>query len=134
MQNPDGTLGELIEVGGKTYAEAIEMGIAPMMAAAHNQWNYTYGGRAMPDLLQDNTWFALREISLGYKLPENICKKFGANYLRLGFTARNVCYIINKLNDNINPAAISSNNPLVPIDMGGVPFSRSYAVNLSVRF
>ena len=134
LQNPDGTLGELIEVGGKTYAEAIEMGIAPMMAAAHNQWNYTYGGRAMPDLLQDNTWFALREISLGYKLPENICKKFGANYLRLGFTARNVCYIINKLNDNINPAAISSNNPLVPIDMGGVPFSRSYAVNLSVRF
>ena len=141
LQNVDGTLGELVEVGGMTYMDAINgksewggLGIAPMMTAVHYAYNYTYGGRAMPDLLQDNTWFALREISLGYRLPENICKKFGANYLRVGFTARNICYIINKLSDGINPAAISSNNPLVPIDMGGVPFSRTYAVNLSVRF
>ena len=133
-QNPDGSMGEMIEVGGLTYSEALNKGIVPMMAAAYYQYNYNYGGRALPNLLQDNTWFALREISLGYRLPENICKKFGANYLRLGFTARNICYLINKLSDGINPAAISSNNPLVPIDMGGVPFNRTYAVNLSVRF
>ena len=134
IQNPDGTMGEMIEVGGKTYAEALQMGIMPMMASAYYTYNYGWGAINMPGVIQDNTWFALREISLGYRLPENICKKFGANYLRLGFTARNICYIVNKLSDGINPAAITSNNPLVPIDMGGVPFTRSYAFNLSVRF
>ena len=134
LQNPDGTMGEMIEVGGKTYKEALDMGISPMMASTYYWYNYNFGAINMPGIIQDNTWFALREISLGYKLPENICKKFGANYLRLGVTARNICYIINKLEDHINPAAITSNNPLVPIDMGGVPFTRSFAFNLSVRF
>ena len=131
LENADGTKGEMIEVGGKTYKEALEMGIRPMMAAAHYMYNYNI---AMPEKFQDNTWFALREISLGYKLPENICKKFGANYLRVGFTARNVCYIINKLTDGLNPASISSNNPLTPADMTGVPFTRTFAFNLNVRF
>ena len=131
LENPDGTPGEMIEVGGKTYKEALEMGIRPMITGVHHYYNY---GIAHPDKFQDNTWFALREISLGYKLPENICKKFGANYLRVGFTARNVCYIINKLTDGLNPASISSNNPLTPADIAGVPFSRTYAFNLSVRF
>ena len=134
LQNSDGSAGELIDVGGKTYAEALEMGIRPMMASAWYQWNYGSGMCAMPGSIQDNTWFALREITLGYRLPENICKKFGANYLRLGFTARNICYIINKLSDGLNPASISSNNPLLPQDIGGVPFSRTYALNLTVRF
>ena len=131
LENPDGTAGDLIEVGGKTYKEALEMGIRPMITGVHHYYNYSI---AHPDKFQDNTWFALREISLGYKLPENICKKFGANYLRVGFTARNVCYLINKLTDGLNPASISSNNPLTPADIAGVPFSRTYAFNLNVRF
>ena len=138
LQNPDGTKGEMVEVGGMTYMEAIEgkpewggLGIRPMMTGFHHSYNYSI---AHPDKFQDNTWFALREISLGYRLPENICKKFGANYLRVGFTARNVCYLINKLTDGLNPASISSNNPLTPADIAGVPFSRTYAFNLNVRF
>ena len=55
-------------------------------------------------------------------------------YLRLGFTARNVCYLINKLTDGLNPMSISSNNPLQPMDIGAVPFYRTYAFNLTVRF
>ena len=132
LENADGTKGEMVDVGGMTYKEAVEeLGIRPMMAAQHRRYNYSI---AMPEKFQDNTWFALREISLGYRLPENICKKFGANYLRVGFTARNVCYLINKLTDGLNPASISSNNPLTPADIAGVPFSRTYAFNLNVRF
>ena len=134
-QNPDGSVGPLVDVGGMTYKDAVEkMNIRPVMTGAWYAWNYGWGMPAMPESIQDNTWFALREITLGYRFPESICKKFGANYLRVGFTARNVCYIINKLTDGLNPAAISSNNPLRPMDIGGVPFSRSYAVNLTVRF
>jgi iron complex outermembrane receptor protein len=88
----------------------------------------------MPGSIQNNTWLSLREITLGYRLPERFCHKFGANYLRLGVTARNICYLINKLSDGLNPASISSNNPLQPMDIGGVPFYRTYSVNLTVRF
>ena len=134
-QNPDGTVGELVEVGGMTYKDAVEkMNIRPVMTGAWYGWNYGWGMPCMPGSIQDNTWFALREITMGYRFPESICKKFGANYLRVGFTARNICYIINELTDGLNPAAISSNNPLQPMDIGGVPFSRSYALNLTVRF
>ncbi len=127
--NPDQT----IDVSGLTYAEALEKGMQPMMASFYYHGNLGWG---MPSELglQDNTWFALREITAGYRLPEKICKKFGANYLRLGFTARNLGYIINKLTDGLNPEAVSSNDPLRPMDIGGVPFSRSYTFNLTVRF
>lgn len=135
VQNPDGTAGELVDVGGMTYKDALEQkNIRPVMTGSWYAWNYGWGMAAMPGSIQDNTWFCLREITLGYRLPENICRKFGANYLRLGFTARNICYIINKLTDGLNPASISSNNPLQPMDIGGVPFYRTYAVNLTVRF
>ncbi len=137
-QNPDGTAGELVDVSGMTYKDAVEkMNIRPAMASVWYVYNGGWGmytGIDDFDPIQDNTWFCLREITLGYRLPENICEKFGANYLRLGFTARNICYLINKLSDGLNPAAISSNNPLQPMDIGGVPFSRTYAVSLTVRF
>ena len=134
-QNPDGTAGEKVDVSGMTYKDAVEkMNIRPVMTGTWYLYNYGWGMPAMPNSIQDNTWFALREITLGYRLPENLCKKFGANYLRLGFTARNICYLINKLTDGLNPASISSNNPLTPFDIGGVPFYRTYALNLTVRF
>lgn len=124
---------QTIDVGGMTYREALEKGVRPMMASTYYRYNFGWG---MPSELglQDNTWFCLREITVGYRLPENICKKFGANYLRVGLTARNICYLVNKLTDGLNPESISSNNPLQPIDIGGVPFARTYALNLTLRF
>ena len=137
-QNPDGTAGPMVDVGGLTYAEAVEQkNIMPTTTAMWYVWNYGWGGYyipQMPNALQDNTWICLREITLGYRLPERFCKSFGANYLRLGFTVRNVCYLLNKLTDGLNPASISSNNPLQPMDIGAVPFYRTYAFNLTVRF
>lgn len=133
--NADGSLGDLVDVGGMTYADAVsQKGIAPVLTGTWYRYNYGWGMPAFPEAIQDNTWFCLREITLGYRLPEKFCHKFGANYLRLGFTARNICYLINKLTDGLNPASISSNNPLQPMDIGGVPFYRTFAFNLTVRF
>ncbi|WP_314951642.1 SusC/RagA family TonB-linked outer membrane protein [Tannerella forsythia] len=122
-----------IDVSGLTYKEALEKGIRPMPAGMYYMANLGWGMPAELGL-QENTWFALREVTLGYRLPEHICKKIGANYFRVGLTARNLGYLINKLKDGLNPASISSNNPLQPIDIGGVPFARTYALNLTIRF
>lgn len=135
VQNPDGSVGKMVDVGGMTYADAVaQKNIRPVMTGSWYMANYGWGMPIMPGSIQDNTWFCLREITLGYRLPQNLCKKFGAHYLRLGLTARNVVYIINKLSDGLNPASISSNNPLQPMDIGAVPFYRTFAVNLTVRF
>lgn len=122
-----------IDVGGLTYKEALDKGIRPMPAGAYYYYNLGWG---MPAELgiQDNTWFALREVTLGYRLPEKILNKFGANYFRIGLTARNLGYLVNKLTDGLNPASISNNNPLTPMDIGTVPFSRTYAINFTLRF
>lgn len=124
---------ERIDVGGLTYKEALDKGIRPMPTGAYFTYNYGWG---MPAELgiQDNTWFALREITLGYRLPEKVLNKFGANYFRVGLTARNIGYLVNKLTDGLNPMSISNNNPLTPHDIGAVPFSRTYAINFTVRF
>ena len=122
-----------IDVSGLTYADALAKGIQPMMSSTYHMYNYGWGMPA--DLgMQNNTWLSLREVSLGYRMPESILSKFGANYLRLGVTARNLGYLVNKLSDGLNPESISSNNPLKPLDIGGVPFSRTFSINLTVRF
>lgn len=125
--------GERIDVGGLTYLEALERGINPMPAGAFYAYNLGWG---MPSELglQDNTWFALREITVGYRLPESVLNKLGANYFRIGVTARNLGYLVNKLTDGLNPASISNNNPLTPMDIGAVPFSRTYSLNFTLRF
>ncbi len=124
---------KMIEVGGLTYEQALEKGIRPMMTSMYYYMNYGWGMPAELGL-QDNTWFSLREVTIGYRLPEKLCKTIGANYLRFGVTGRNLGYLINKLTDGLNPASISSNNPLLPMDIGGVPFARTYALNLTIRF
>lgn len=125
--------GEQIDVSGLTYLEALERGINPMPAGAFYAYNLGWG---MPSELglQDNTWFALREVTIGYRLPDNILNKLGANYFRIGLTARNLGYLVNKLTDGLNPASISNNNPLTPMDIGAVPFSRTYSLNFTLRF
>lgn len=122
-----------IDVAGLTYKEALTKGIRPMPAGAFYTYNMGWG---MPGELgiQDNTWFSLREITIGYRLPEKILSKIGANYLRIGLTGRNLGYLVNKLTDGLNPASISNNNPLTPMDIGTVPFSRTYALNFTIRF
>lgn len=122
-----------IDVSGLTYEEALAKGIRPMPAGAYYTYNYGWG---MPSELglQDNTWFALREVTIGYRLPHTVLDKIGANYFRIGLTARNLGYLVNKLTDGMNPASISNNNPLTPMDIGAVPFSRTYAINFTLRF
>ena len=122
-----------IDVSGLTYKEALDKGIRPMPAGAYYVYNYGWGMPAELGL-QENTWFALREITVGYRVPKAILDKFGANYFRVGLTARNLGYLVNKLTDGLNPASISNNNPLTPMDIGAVPFSRTYAINFTLRF
>jgi len=123
-----------IDVGGKTYKEAVEKGlINPMMASAYYTYNFGWGANVQ-DPIMENTWVALREITLGYKLPDKLIGKIGIQYARFAVSARNVGYLYNGLKNGLNPESIQSNNPLTPYEYGAVPYSRNFAATLNVKF
>lgn len=129
-----GKNGNTVDLSGMTYKDAVNQNlIEPMMASTFYMYNMGWG---MPSELgiQDNTWISLREISIGYRLPESVLQKLKLQYVRLGVTARNICFLYSKLKDDLNPDAISSNNPLTPMDIGGVPYSRTFSLTLNVKF
>ncbi len=126
--------GQEVDLGGMTYMEAVNEGhIKPMLASAY--YSYAFGWGCASDLFTTKaSYVALRELTIGYNFPEKWIKHVGMQSARLSFTARNLCYIYNGLYGKTNPESITSNNPLTPFDIGGVPFTRNFALTLDVRF
>ena len=125
------TTGQEVDLNGLTFAQAVEAGhIQPVLAST---WYYYNGGNA-EDQVSKGTYMALREITLGYNFPEKWIKHVGLQSARLSFTARNLCYIINKMNGGANPDSFISNNALTPYDYSTTPFMRNFSFSLNLRF
>ncbi|WP_299456733.1 SusC/RagA family TonB-linked outer membrane protein [uncultured Rikenella sp.] len=125
--------GEEVDLAGMTFREAVDAGhIQPVLASQwyQNNWNYTVTSM----YVSKQTYMALRELTLGYNFPEKWIKHVGLQSARLSFTARNVCYIINKTRGKSNPDSFISNNSLAPYDFGTTPFVRNFSINLNLRF
>ena len=126
--------GSDFDLAGMTYREAIDAGhIQPMLASVYYPYNYSWGSR-VDNYVSKQTYMALRELTLGYNFPEKWIKHVGLQSARLSFTARNVCYIINKTRGKSNPDSFISNNVLTPYDYGTTPFVRNFSFNLNLRF
>ena len=125
---------ETVDVGGMTYMDAVEQGlIEPMTAGAYYTYNYGWGAN-VEDPMMKNSWVMMREITIGYKLPSSVANRLKVSYARIGVSGRNLFYIYNGLKGGLNPESIQSNNPLTPYEYGGVPYSRSFAISLNVKF
>lgn len=126
--------GEKMKVDGMSMREVVDAGhMQPMLAAIFYAQNM--GNNGGTDLrTKDATYFSLRDITLSYNFPEKWVKHIGMQSARLSFSAQNLCYLYNGLISGSNPESIISNNPLTPIDFGGVPYSRTFALSLNVRF
>ncbi|WP_300726823.1 SusC/RagA family TonB-linked outer membrane protein [uncultured Rikenella sp.] len=123
--------GEEVYLGGMTYREAVDAGhIQPVLASA---W-YHYRGGSANFQVSSQSYMALRELTLGYNFPEKWIKHVGLQSARLAFTARNVCYIVNKMYNKSNPESFISNNALTPYDYSTTPFVRNFSVSLNLRF
>ena len=99
---------------GQSYQELYDMGkIEPTHASAWNYRNnaWTMAGRNYG--VVNDSWFselnyiALRNVSLSYRLPSNICEKFKAKNCMLTFSGHNLGYLLNSLPNNINPESVS---------------------------
>lgn len=120
-------------IEGMTYMDAVAEGhILPTTATLFNYYNTGWATNNLS--VFPATYFALREVTVGYNFPEKWIKHVGLQSARISFSGRNLCYIYNGLRGKINPESLSSNNPLTPIDFGAVPFTRNFSINLNLRF
>lgn len=124
------------DISGMTFREAYEKGLVePWQASVYYAYNYGWGTNLnFNGSVTENTWVMLREISLGFRLPQSWLDKVHIKGAGLRASARNIGYLYNGLSAGQNPESLQSNNPFSPVITGGVPFSRNYAVTLNLLF
>lgn len=132
ITQPNGTQ---VDVGGMTYAQAYEKGYVEPTHAPQFYYRYGSSSTGVADYwIKKNTWVSLRQVSLAYQFPANICKKLMLNNLSLAVVGRDLLYLYNSLPYNYNPASNNSNNTAYSGEEGFLPMIRSIAGTIRVGF
>lgn len=137
---PDGVFGKGVVINGQnvegmSYAEALKLGLRQPIPA----WKYydgiaSWGTGIREYSIFENSWVAVREVSVGYELPKAMAKKLAMQRLRLNVTGRNLFYLYNTTPDHINPESVFSSRAGAFAEYGGMPWVRQFAVSLNAGF
>ena len=88
------------------------------------------------DVVMSAGYFSLRNVNLGYSLPDDLVSKLGMTSCRLYATGQNLLYITSDDYHGFNPEFIDSNNS--PQSYGaqraGTPLFSTYSFGLNVNF
>lgn len=137
---PEGVFGKNtvinnVDVSGLTYAEAVAKGLKkPIAALDYYEGIASWGTGIREYSVFDNTWVALREVSVGYDFPKATVNKLKINRLRVNVSGRNIVYLYTTTKDHIFPEAIYSSKPGAFAETGGGPYQRQVAVSLLAGF
>ena len=85
------------------------------------------------EFIDDADFVKLREIILSYNLPKSSLSKLPFQSATISFAARNLL-ILSKNTDNIDPESTYTTGNGQGLEMFGVPVTRSYGLNLNVKF
>jgi iron complex outermembrane receptor protein len=137
----DGTLlkdpitNQNVDVGGMSYADAVAKNMILPIDARRYYARLTQWSTGIREYsVFENSWVALREVSIGYTLPKRIAEKAKLTNLRVSFVGRNLMYLYNSLPDHINPEGIYSNRSGAFAEYGGLPYVRSLGFTVSGGF
>ncbi|WP_439581419.1 SusC/RagA family TonB-linked outer membrane protein [Dyadobacter bucti] len=83
--------------------------------------------------VSDAGFIKLRQLTLGYSLPQNIIAKTPFQSASLSFVARNLLLVYSQVK-NVDPESNYSNSNAQGLENFGVPPTRSFGLNLLVRF
>lgn len=141
---PDGVLnngitatvgGQTVDLGGMTYADAVANGyLKPIPAYVYYENLSQWSSGIREYSVFENSWVAVREVSLGYNLPSSLTNKIRFNSLRVSFTGRNLGYLYKTAKDGINPEGIFTNRAAGFAEYGGWPYVRSLGFNINATF
>jgi len=84
-------------------------------------------------LLYDASYVKLRELSIGYDLPNSVAKKLSLQALSVGVTGRNL-WIIHKNLPYSDPESSPSSGNLQGIQNGALPSTKDVSLNVTIKF
>jgi len=131
----DGTMVGATDLGGMTYADAVKANLVkpiPAYAYYENLSKWSTGIREYS--IFENSWVAVREVTVGYNLPASIYKKIKFSSLRVSVTGRNLGYLHKTAKDGINPEGFYNNNSAGFAEYGGLPYIRSLGFSVKAGF
>jgi len=118
--------GVIDDGGGKYHQNNIQI-------SGQTYWNSAMGGLQSEFNVYDATVFHLRELTLGYNVPNEISRRLKLAGLRFGIFARNVFYVAP--NSPIDPQLNTQGaGNIRGLDLQGTPNVRSLGVSLKVTF
>ncbi len=125
-----------IDISGKTYKEAMDLGAKDGPVAAHDYYDnlasWTNGIRE--EFIVDCSWVAIREIALWWNMPKKWSTKLYMQNVNIGLVVRNVGYLYNSLPNNIHPEGLASNKSWEYSESGGAVYSRNIGFSVNVSF
>ncbi|UGU17468.1 SusC/RagA family TonB-linked outer membrane protein [Sinomicrobium kalidii] len=99
-----------------------------------NTFNWGNNSWAGKGSVYDNSYIKMREIVLGYTLPEKVAEKLHVQNLRVSLIGRNLFYVWRTL-ENIDPEAPLGNRWYSQgVDVGSTAASRSFGISLNAKF
>jgi iron complex outermembrane receptor protein len=131
----DGTVIGSTNVGGMSYAQAVKNGITtPIPAYAYYENLYQWSSGIRAESIFDNSWIALRQVTVGYNLSPTLIKPLHLQGLRVSLTGRNLTYLWRTAKDGINPEGLYNNQAASFAEGGGLPFIRSMGASVNASF
>lgn len=137
---PDGVFGKGVVINGQnveglSYAEAVKLGLkTPIPAWTYYNGLASWGTGIREYSIFENSWVAVREVSVGYELPKALANKIAMQRLRLNLIGRNLFYLYNTAPDDINPESVFSSRAGSFAEYGGMPWVRQFAISLNASF
>ncbi|WP_370458302.1 SusC/RagA family TonB-linked outer membrane protein [Cellulophaga sp. L1A9] len=88
------------------------------------------------DIVQSSGYFSLRNVNIGYNLPDDFTSELGISSLRLYVSGQNLIYITSDDYHGFNPEYIDSNNTAITYgsQRAGTPLYSTYSVGLNLNF
>lgn len=122
----NGLLLEGVTQSGSKYSHTVP--VANLRAAYYNNLN-----RYTELFVHDASFVKLRQVILSYRLPAGILKSLGVQSASVALVGRNLLILYRKT-DNFDPEQSLTNGAAQGIESIGLPRTRSYGLNLVLKF
>lgn len=97
--------------------------------------DYNQPANALTDyLMEDGSYFRIREITLGYSIPTSVVSKIKLNRLRVYMTASNLFTFTKYSGYNPDVNTYGNNTGIFNVDFGSYPMYSTYLVGVNVGF
>lgn len=110
-------------------------GMTPMIDRNFNNYaGSTVINNITSNFVEDGSFLRIRNITLGYNLPESVLRSLRVSNARFSLTVQNA-YTFTKY-EGYNPeVSAQGGSPLVPgVDAGGYPLARSFNLGINIGF